>query len=615
LFGAPLAAAELSGQVTGYGDDAPLDGVQVLVMDRLGQAAVAHTASDGSYTVSGIDPGMQRVRAVPPNGLNRIGAWYSDQYFFCGADSLVLSAQEEVDGIDFALPEGGFIVGEVRSLGEPVSDATVIAQGLDFFNSSLRRTAHTDADGRFRIQGLDSIVLGGEPQAGNYRLSVQRAGEAPWFYPGTFAAESAWPVPALRGTEAEASFDLPMPSQVHGRVLGPGGEPVPGADVSLHFAGGLQVQQSNEEGVFEFDDVFAGEVVLGAVAPGMAMRWYPVADVREEAEFVDLTAGGAEEIEVRLAGEARLVVDGVGSLEVGGRVVVVDVLSGTQLSAVSVNADAVEDSRVRLSSLPARSVRVRLEPPQESALVPVQSAELELQEGIEHELTLVAASGAQLLGAVRRRGGAPLRGARVEVFEAGAAGELIASGRADGEGRVDLRGVRAGEVLVRFSLPTFCAGDPTSVALWWPAARSRATASVLTLEAGELRELGEILLPADGDADGMDDLWEFAWGLDVLRDDSSEDPDVDGLSNLDEYLQESDPLDGGSSGAGCHQAGLGRGVSSLVPLLLLFGICRIRGRKMGGRPPCSENSRPAERWSQDRLLACRATRYYWSQQP
>jgi len=614
LFGAPLAAAELSGQVTGYGDGAPLDGVQVMVMDRLGQAAVAHTASDGSYTVSGIDAGMQRVRAVPPRDLNRIGAWYSDQYFFCSADSLVLGEQEAVEGIDFALPEGGFIVGEVLSQGEPVEGATVIAEGLDFFNSSLRRTSLSDSDGGFQIQGLDSILLAGEPQAGSYRLSVHRVGDAPWFYPGSFEAAGAQAVAAFRGSEVEASFDMPLPAQVRGRVLGPGAEPLVGADVTLHFSGGFRAQQSDEDGSFEFADVFAGEAVLGATAPGLATRWYPDADVQSDAESISLTAGSTEEVEIRLDGEARLAVDLVGALEVGARVVVVDAVSGTQLSAATVDALAAEDAQVVFSSLPSRHVWVRLEPSQDSMLVSTQSAPFELQQGEHHEVSLAGEQGAQLLGTVRRRGGAPLRGARVEIFDPGSVEESVASGRTDGEGRLDLRGIRAGEAVVRFSLPTFCAGDPTSVARWWPEARSAGAASVLTLQAGEVRELGEVLLPADGDADGMDDLWELAWGLDLLRDDSSEDPDGDGLSNLDEYLGESDPLGWARTATACQQAALERGAPPVAPLLLLLGICRIRGRRKGGRPSCSENSSAMEGWSEDRLLACRATRHDWSQQ-
>ena len=45
----------------------------------------------------------------------------------------------------------------------------------------------------------------------------------------------------------------------------------------------------------------------------------------------------------------------------------------------------------------------------------------------------------------------------------------------------------------------------------------------------------------DSDNDGMPDWWEIAMGLDPYRDDSAEDPDGDGVSNLEEYLAGTHP--------------------------------------------------------------------------
>ncbi|UJG44082.1 MAG: right-handed parallel beta-helix repeat-containing protein [Candidatus Heimdallarchaeum endolithica] len=48
---------------------------------------------------------------------------------------------------------------------------------------------------------------------------------------------------------------------------------------------------------------------------------------------------------------------------------------------------------------------------------------------------------------------------------------------------------------------------------------------------------------ADTDDDGMSDGWEINNNLDPLTDDSSEDPDDDGLTNLEEYNSNTDPHD------------------------------------------------------------------------
>ena len=53
--------------------------------------------------------------------------------------------------------------------------------------------------------------------------------------------------------------------------------------------------------------------------------------------------------------------------------------------------------------------------------------------------------------------------------------------------------------------------------------------------------LGLNLFSVDSDFDLMDDFWELENGLNPLFDDSMLDADEDGKSNLQEYLEETDP--------------------------------------------------------------------------
>ena len=48
-------------------------------------------------------------------------------------------------------------------------------------------------------------------------------------------------------------------------------------------------------------------------------------------------------------------------------------------------------------------------------------------------------------------------------------------------------------------------------------------------------------LLSDSDADGMDDLWEVTYGTDPKTDDAADDPDEDGLTNIEEFLYNTDP--------------------------------------------------------------------------
>ena len=607
-FPGPILAAELSGRVFGYPDGDPLDGVEILVMDRLGQASAASTGDDGAYRAVDIDPGLHRVRARPPQQSNRIGAYYDDRYFFCSADLVRLDADSVVTGVDLMLPAGGFIVGEIRDVQGSVSGATVTASGLDWFNASLQRTASTDDLGRFRISGLDSIILGDELLPGNYRLSVQRAGQASLYFPGTWDVESAVVVPAFREQESVASLQYPLPASVVGRVLDSDGEAVAHAQVSLHLVGGGGVRntQADAGGQFSFDDIYSGLVTLSAEASGLVRSWFPGAAVESEGEQLLLSAGEERDVEIVLSEEALLRVAITAPGQPAGRLLVFDVATGSLLMGESLGADPLQE--LLLSGLPGRTVNLRVEPAADSLLALFESGPVELAAGETTAASVSLRVGVQIVASVRRRGGAALRGAQLSAVDADDSGRIIGSARSDGDGHLVLRGLPPGaQVRLRFALQTFCSGDPTSVERWWPDARSDADASPIHLEASAVLDLGEMLLPPDADADQMDDVWELAWGLDPLLADGGEDPDGDGLSNLEEYRGYSDPLDPPSQQSGCHFAAT-RSIPSLAALCLLLGrICRIRMRTRREYDLSWQGVLRARRRMDDTLFVFRAT--------
>jgi len=54
----------------------------------------------------------------------------------------------------------------------------------------------------------------------------------------------------------------------------------------------------------------------------------------------------------------------------------------------------------------------------------------------------------------------------------------------------------------------------------------------------------------DTDNDDMDDFWEVNFGTDPLVNDANEDPDLDTLTNLEEYNYGTDPLEADTDGDG-----------------------------------------------------------------
>lgn len=91
-------------------------------------------------------------------------------------------------------------------------------------------------------------------------------------------------------------------------------------------------------------------------------------------------------------------------------------------------------------------------------------------------------------------------------------------------------------------------GDHVSLA-WKPT--SAPDSAIQVIAAQYIRSLE--VNPYDRDEDGMPDAWEMVYGLDPLVNDAFGDLDGDGITNIDEYLEGSDPsliafLDGGRLG-------------------------------------------------------------------
>lgn len=147
----------ISGKVTRESGGQPVQGLWVYAYNYASGSwgGSAQTQADGSYTITGLQPGSYRIN-VNASGTNLIGEYYDNAGSSGTATAVAVAAGQMVSGIDFALAEGGQITGVVtrQSDGQPVQGVSVYAGG---------GSVQTQADGSYAISGLAS---------GSYTVSV-----------------------------------------------------------------------------------------------------------------------------------------------------------------------------------------------------------------------------------------------------------------------------------------------------------------------------------------------------------------------------------------------------------------------------------------------------------
>jgi immune inhibitor A len=239
-FGMPPGG--ISGTVTD-GLGTPIAGASVWASsDACCGYGNATTGPDGTYTVTGLQPGSYRVRASgpycpapsSPPCIDYASEYYDDTYDWNATTLVPVSSGATTTGIDFALGEAGRISGVVTDdLGTPIAGASVWASRDACCGYG---GATTGPDGTYTVTGLPP---------GNYR--VQASGPyctvgptsppcidyASEYYDDTYDSNAATLVPVSSGaTTPGIDFALAEAGRMSGTVTNELGTPIAGANVS-----------------------------------------------------------------------------------------------------------------------------------------------------------------------------------------------------------------------------------------------------------------------------------------------------------------------------------------------------------------------------------------------
>ncbi len=507
-------ADSLSGQV--LEETEPLSGVTLYLFDEQQRYQDTQSDDNGEFTFMNVPDGPVRLFAVPSVDSSAIPAFYPNTPDYCSAERLFT---KDTSSVTIDLQTGDTLEARLTVGGEPLPNALVKATP----DGAWVRGGFSNADGTVEIGGLplDSLVtleIEGDTIP-NQWLTDQG--------PTYDSREATW----LTLNEISDDIELNPGITIEGLVHS-GPTPIPNATISVYSNSQIRSTQSDEDGLYSVVGLPPGETLSWMSADGYANTYSPTDDrpiyfepILDEGALYDLldidaplestlsitvldsnTEEPIQGASVLLYNDTKTVGRGEPVDEMGTAVV-----RGLHAGRYTLTIFAENDGYYTGDVLDALG----------------EPLWFELGDQAHEAFTVYWEPREQALIQFNDDEGNPV--VDILTLLQHDASDDVQREYSKNDGTALIYGLQNGTWNITLSHTPICPNDMGYI-----------IPPVDPLVVPQVDILGITLL-RDHDQDGMPTAWEEEWGLDPYRNDADEDPDDDGLSNLQEYNLGSEP--------------------------------------------------------------------------
>ena len=539
LFGilTSLFAEPISGHVESW-DGSPVDDAIVYLFDARSSYEYTRTDSEGFFSFSDT-AGNYRILIIPTAFDNLVPAFYPQNQEYCSGQPISSGSS-----IHMTLEEGYHIQGALETTaGEPIVDAIITAE-----NDAViaPRGARTDNNGEFVIQGLSKAIVDG------WTCGIEAEGFPDQYIGATYEKNQAELI-----QPDDIGLQQILPGITVGGIIDSPNGPIADAEVYAYSASQVVSGKSDENGSFSLRGLPPGDVLIWSSAQGYATTYAP--DHDRPTEFVSVLEEEAEQLDflVQLPEEKNIYV----ALVDDGPVLGASVLLYNDNSTVGRGAPVDDQGVATIDRLHPGNYTLQIyaendgyfnEKYQDENGEPIVIA---LSEDLELEIPLIPAL--NLSGTILDDLGQPVYGADIILSN----DVDVQRARTDRDGFYQVWGLYEDDWTMSVTYSPLCEADRSYVPMFFPNDILHQQDLVMTEDTQE----HSMTLPIDDDHDGMADAWEEEHGLDTTRDDSADDLDSDGVSNLSEYQNQTDPAEEDNTSCGCS----GSSAFILFPIIWL----------------------------------------------